>query len=333
MRVTIPQCFVAAVVFVLASRSAEASSSPCSPVKGQLTSLEGLVEIGYGSNNWQPGKLDAPLCEDDSIRVGPNSRAAIALIGNVVLRLDQNTTVRLVDLTDKPEERSVIDLIIGALHSFSRSPRKLAVNTPFINGMIEGTEFLTRVDPDHADITVFEGKVIAVNDQGSLALTQGESAAAQLGRAPQPRVLVRPRDAVQWALYYPPVIDFHTDEFSTAPGGQQNIRQSIEYYQTGNLQKAFEFLSTLPETITDPRLAAYRASLLLAVGRVDEANTDIRSILLLHPDDGNALALQTIIKVVQNEQEQALAIADRAVSASPDSPAVLLATLVTKTSH
>lgn len=187
---------------IAASQMAAASLPHCTPVKGQLTSVEGTVEIGYGGTDWQPGKLDSPLCEDDSVRVGANSRAAVSLIGDVVLRLDQNTTVRLIDLTEKKEDRSVIELLKGALQSLSRSPRKLAINTPYINGMIEGTEFLTRVEPGRADITVFEGKVIAQNDQGSLPLTHGQSAEAGPGQAPQPRIVVRPRDAVQWALYY-----------------------------------------------------------------------------------------------------------------------------------
>ena len=57
-------------------------------------------------------------------------------------------------------------------------------------------------------------------------------------------------------------------------------------------------------TIRDPRVFAYRASLLLAVGRVDEADADIERALRLDPNDSDALALQTIIAVVQNEQRQ-----------------------------
>lgn len=325
MRATFSQWLTIAIVFLLHNSFAVATASQCNPAKGQLSSLEGTVEIGHGGKEWQPGKLDAPLCEDDSIRVGPNSRAAIALIGDVVLRLDQNTTVRLVDLTEKPEERSVIELLIGALQSFSRAPRKLAVNTPYINGMIEGTEFLTRVESDRASITVFEGKVIAGNDLGNLALTHGQSAEALQGQAPQPRILARPRDAVQWALYYPPILDFRPDEFAATSDWQGNVRRSIEFYLKGNLQKAFELIASVPDTTADPRFFAYRASLFLAVGRVDKAAVDIERVLHLKPGDSNALALQTIIKVVQNQPGQALDVANKAVKFAPDSTAALMA--------
>ncbi|MGR9044778.1 MAG: FecR domain-containing protein [Gammaproteobacteria bacterium] len=325
MRVIFLRCYAVTCVFLLFSRLAVSGESSCSPVKGQLTSFEGAVEIGYGGKNWQPGQLDAPLCEDDSIRVGPNSRAAIVLTGDVILRLDQNTTVRLVELTEKSGQRSVIDLIIGVLHSFSRSPRKLAVNTPFINGMIEGTEFLTHVASDHADITVFEGKVVAINDLGRLSLGRGKSAEARLDQAPQAKVLVRPRDAVQWALYYPPVIDFHFDESMSVPAWRDAVGQSIEFYQAGNFQKAFELIAQIPETVTDPYFLNYRAALFLAVGRVEKASADIQRLLQTRPDDGNALAQQVLIKVVQNRQRQALALANEAVNTVPDSAAVLMA--------
>ena len=65
-------------------------------------------------------------------------------------------------------------------------------------------------------------------------------------------------------------------------------------------------LQNVPEDIRDPRFFAYRAHLLLAVGRVDEAGADIERALRLAPNDSNALALQTIIAVVQNEPDKAL---------------------------
>lgn len=77
--------------------------------------------------------------------------------------------------------------------------------------------------------------------------------------------------------------------------------------------------------MTDSRFLSYRAALLLSVGRVDKAHDDIDSMLRQKPDDGHALALQTIVKIVQNRQGSALEIAQKAVQASPNSPSVLMA--------
>ncbi len=153
----------------------------------------------------QRASLDSSLCQDDLIYVGENSRATVGLINEVVLRLDQNTTMRLVDVASQPEKRSLLELVVGAFKSFSRPPRTFAVNTPYLNGLIEGTEFAMRVEGDSSMTTVFEGKVTTSNPQGKLTLKRGESALAKAGKAPQPYIMVKPRDAVQWTLHFPPL--------------------------------------------------------------------------------------------------------------------------------
>ncbi|MGH8509000.1 MAG: FecR family protein, partial [Gammaproteobacteria bacterium] len=252
------------------------AAEACEQPAGRFASIEGAVEVqGAEGQGWQAAKLDHRLCEGDTIRVGEHSRAAVYLVNEAVLRIDQNTTMRLLDLSEKPEERSLLEIIKGAFNSMSRQPRRLTVNTPYLNGMIEGTEFLVRVEDDRATLSVLEGKVLASNAAGSLKVAPGESATAQAGQAPQLRTLVRPRDAVHWALYYPPVLTFRQDEFPPGPGWQGMVRRSTDFYSRGELGKALDSIATVPGTVSDPRFFAYRASLMLAVGRVDEANADI----------------------------------------------------------
>ena len=118
---------LAAALIVLTGQCAEA----CEPVVGKLASVEGSVEVQRsGQESWDKGKLDQPLCRGDTIRVGERSRAAVSLITEAVLRLDQRTTMRLLDVAENEKERSVLELIIGALQSFSHAPWELAVNTP-----------------------------------------------------------------------------------------------------------------------------------------------------------------------------------------------------------
>jgi Tfp pilus assembly protein PilF len=61
------------------------------------------------------------------------------------------------------------------------------------------------------------------------------------------------------------------------------------------------------------------------VGRVDEAGAEIERALRLDPNASDALALQTIVLVVQNEKDKALATAERAVSAAPTSSSARIA--------
>src|SRR5205809_1438098 len=216
-------------------------------------------------------------------------------------------------------------MVSGALHFFSRLPRNLEVNTAFVNAGVEGTEGLIQVEADRALVTIFEGRVLAANQAGSLRLTDGQSAVAERGQAPVLRTVVRPRDADQWALYYPPVTCFRPEDFRGAQPWEGMVRNSLESYMKGDYQGAFDALKGAPPDITDPRFFAYRASLLLGVGRVDEAGPDLDRALKLNPNYSDALALQSIVAVVQNDKERALGLANKAVAADPKSAAALTA--------
>ncbi|TVQ84597.1 MAG: TonB-dependent receptor, partial [Chromatiaceae bacterium] len=245
---------------------------------GRFVSLQGSVDVQPATGSqWRGTRLDDRLCEGDTIRVGLRSRAAVALINDAVLRIDENTTLQLVNVTDQAAERSWLQVIQGSIMSFSRKPKLLEVSTPYLNGSIEGTEFLVRVGDDETQLTVFEGRVIAGNDQGSMPVAGGATAVAAKGQAPQPRTLVRPRNAVQWSLYYPPVVA----------------------------------LGSGSDTATSPALQ--QAAELLAVGRVEEARASVEKAIAQGTDAGLAYALRSVIAVTQNDRAAALADAEKAV--------------------
>ncbi|NWG03182.1 MAG: TonB-dependent receptor [Syntrophaceae bacterium] len=270
------------------------SQERCKQWAGKVVSIQGTVQVRMsGETQWQSAKLNNTYCPGDTIRVLDKSRADVALINQPVLRLDQNTTLTLRGL--KEEKTSIVELIKGAAHFFSRAPKNLEVNTAFVNAGIEGTEFFIRVDDDKTFLSVFEGKVLASNEAGRLTVVSNQSAVAEKGKAPEFRVVVKPRDAVQWTLYYPPVIYVRPGE--PAPR----------------------------EDIGDPRYLTHRASLLISVGRVDEARADLDKALSIAPNNSDALALQSIIAVTQNEKDKALTLAKKAVEADPKSASARIA--------
>jgi tetratricopeptide (TPR) repeat protein len=289
-----------------------------------MVSVQGNVEVRRaGQTQTQPARLNETYCPGDRIQVGDKSRADIALVNQPVLRLDQNTLITLEGL--KGERASLIDMARGAIHFFSRLPRNLEVNTAFVNAGVEGTEGLIQVESDRTLITIFDGRVLAANPAGSLAITSGQSAVAVKGQAPVLRTVVRPRDAVQWALYYPPTVYFRPEDFRGTQPWEGQVRNSLEAYTKGDYQRAFDALKGAPPDINDPRFFAYRASLLLGVGRIDEAGPDLERALKLNPNYGDALALQSIVAVVQNDKDRALNIAQKAVTADPKSASALIA--------
>ena len=296
----------------------------CDPAIARMTSVQGnVVVLRSGQTQPQPAKLNETYCPGDRIQVGDRSRADVQLANQPVLRLNQNTLITLAGLKD--QRTSIIDMARGALHFFSRLSRNLEINTAFVNAGVEGTEGLVQVEADQTLITIFEGRVLAANPAGTLTLASGQSAFAARGQPPVLRVIVRPRDAVQWALYYPPVTYFRPEDFQGPEPWRAMVQKSLEAYDRGDYQAAFEAISTVPPDIREPRFFIYRAQLLLGVGRVDEASKDIERALSLRPNDPDALALQSIIAVVQNEKERALEIAQKAAAADLKSATALIA--------
>jgi tetratricopeptide (TPR) repeat protein len=309
---------VALAVALIIPLGSSAQAQSCEPQVARAVSVQGTVEMRRPpSATWQPVKLNDAFCPGDTIQVKERSRANVALLDQSVLRLNAGASITIE--APKDERTSVVDLARGAAHFFSRGPRSLDVKTPFTVAGVRGTEFFVGVEQDRTLLTIFEGTVAADSPAGSLVLASGQSAVAERGKAPVAQVVARPRDAVQWALYYPPVVYFHPDEFAAGPDWQGAVRTSLEASVRGDLQTAFDGIRGVPDTGPDARFFAYRASLLLAVGRVDEAGADIQRALQLRANDPNALALQTVILIAQNEPDRALQIAQQAVQAAPGS--------------
>ena len=83
------------------------------PVVGQLYSIDGKVEVRH-HGAWQPATLNQSLCAQDAVRTDSLSRAAVMLISEAVLRIDQDSTVVLTDVTTDRQKRSILDLTRGA---------------------------------------------------------------------------------------------------------------------------------------------------------------------------------------------------------------------------
>lgn len=196
--------FVAFAIGTL-PRTADATDN-CTPMVAQIVSVQGQIELlRVKQTQWQAARLDDKLCAGDTLRVAARGRAALRLQNQSVLRLDQATTLTLAGLDD--EKASLIDMLSGAIHVLTRTAKPFKVKTPFLNAGIEGTEFFVGLAQASTTVVVFEGKVSASNEQGNLLLADGEAAIAQKNQAPRKTLLIRPLDAVQWALYYPAVLD------------------------------------------------------------------------------------------------------------------------------
>ncbi len=304
--------------FLYASRAHAADESDTAVWVSRIVSIQGSVLVRRsGDTDWQPVQLNDTFFIGDQIRVQVNSRAGIRLSNDAVLRLDQNTTLVFIEI--ETQTTFVYRLVKGAVQFFSHWPRSLRILTPFVNGVVSGTEFFVRVDDDQTRIDLFEGRILAENTFGSLQLAAGESVTAEAGHAPQRQILVRPMDGVQWAMYYPPILAWGGN------GGSPDIGDTAALVNQGRISDALTRLEALGPQVQNARFFVFRAALRLHVGRVVEAEADIGLALELDPADGDALALQAVIAVVQNRKTDALRDAREAVRLDPRSASTHIA--------
>jgi tetratricopeptide (TPR) repeat protein/opacity protein-like surface antigen len=288
---TLLSCVLAAAV-----SSSAAFAQPCADA-WQLISAEGTVEVRRaGQSNWAPTERGDFYCLGDSIRAEAYSRAALLLPNETVFRLDQNTTITFI--TPRDQKRTWVDVIEGALHIISRDPTALGVLTPFANAGIEGTEFLVVVTEQETTVTVFEGEVAVSNAAGETSAGNGQRVSVRSGQSPLAQAVVRPRDAVQWTLYYVPIINQELPQADQAPSSRQE---------------------------RDPSFYTGRAARKLGVGRVDEARSDLEVALSLDSTNVEALSLQSIVALTRNDKDEALRLANQAIGQNPRSGSALVA--------
>lgn len=265
------------------------AASACKTEVARVVSIQGIIEVRRAQENaWQQAGMDIILCSGDMIRARSQSRAALRLSNDSMLRLDQKTSITFPQLQEE-KGTSLLDLLEGAIHIITRTPRPFKIRTPFANASVEGTEFFVGLKADSTEVVVYEGKVSVSNELGSLLLNDHEAAVTQKGQAPHKEIIIRPADAVQWALYYPAILNYW----------QRNENSA------GDLIR--------------------KASHLLSAGQAEEAKEVIRQILQLEPDNSAAHALLAIIAVVQNEKDRALELANKAITLDQRSAAAHLA--------
>ncbi|MEQ1560970.1 MAG: tetratricopeptide repeat protein [Methyloglobulus sp.] len=286
----------------------------CAQVYAQVVSLQGKLFYDPASKGeWQQAKLNDRLCEGGQIRVGPFSRATVLLPDGIINHLGEGSVLALNKIV--PGENTMLELFKGFVAVISRTPKRLTINTPIVNAGPEGTEFAISVDDNKASLWVYEGGVKFYNAKGSVYLKPGQGAQTLKGQAPQAKIDIKPQDAVNWALYYPPVLAY-PDAGTVIDSG---LRTAIQDYRQGHVDVALSQLDSLSAGQQTPYFYKVRGAMRLSAGQDQLALQDIESILAKNPNDAEALALQSVRALTQNRKDEAYALANKAVTANPQS--------------
>ena len=122
--------------------------------------MEGVVEIDTASG-WTAAFPGQTLCDGDIIRSSQFGRASVQVMDGTLLRVAPHSAIQLRAVHSGTD--SLYDIVVkvlkGMIHTISRDPRSLSIDTPFVNAGIEGTEFVVQVEPDAANVSVLEGEI------------------------------------------------------------------------------------------------------------------------------------------------------------------------------
>ena len=285
----------------------------CRSAFARIVSIQGTVEVlRSDSNDWaRVTQLDSSICPGERLRTGPQSRAALYLQPETLVRVDQNTSVTFSQTAGETLVEFVQEEVApvsasahacGAGYFVTRFPRKFRVKTPHLNAAIEGTEFLVAMRCESTELSVFEGKVLAtsagVNTFPSQSVVSGQTLTVGASEPPVIKLLIKPSDAVQWTLYYPPITPADAAVVENCLGVAPDDRAACSIAQVERLLRA---------------------------GRVDEAQANIGDALANAPYSSDAKALSSVISLVRNDKAEALRLAREAVHASPNSAPAWLA--------
>ena len=112
-----------------------------------------------------------------------------------------------------------------------------------------------------------------------------------------------------------------------APGGATapQFAESYVLFNQGDTAGAIERLERIAEPDRNADFYNTRASLLLHVGRADEAEQDISQALQRQANSSDALSLQTIIAIVKTDKAKAMELANQAIQSDQQSAAARIA--------
>lgn len=269
----------------------------------EVVALVGRGETrASGAPAWQPAALAQKLAGGADMRTLALSSAALLLADRTQIRMSANAELRL---CDAQAERSLLELIAGRLWARTkRNPANLQLQTPAALAVVRGTDWDVQVEEGgRTTLTVLSGQVEFSNAYGRVDLGPAEQGTAVPGQAPTKRLLVNPRERVQWVAAYPsdPV---HWEEFQRPglAGPLAAVRADVEAGRwararerllvldsgraggagvalaladlevaDGQLDAAQARLADAWSGTQDPRTAARRAELLMALDRSAEA--------------------------------------------------------------
>ncbi|RYF75241.1 MAG: hypothetical protein EOO29_24175, partial [Comamonadaceae bacterium] len=335
-------------------------AAPDAPA-AQIVALAGQGQTrAPGTEPWSPAVLAQQLRPGADVRTLALSSAALLLADRTQIRMAAEAQVRL---CESQPARTVLELAAGRLWARTKkTPAALQLQTPAALAVVRGTDWDVEVDAaGRTTLTVLSGLVELSNAQGSVQLGPAEQGTAEPGRVPVKRLLVSPRDRVQWVMAYPANVarwaEFQGQGISPAlaavradlqAGRWASAQQQLQAMAAqgvggavvdlaladldvlgGQIDAAQNRLDAAWQRTRDVRTAARRAELLMALDRQPEARRWIDTTRAAAPDAIELLLADGDWHRLDGQSDAALALYRTAVDRALTSAGATSATSAT----
>lgn len=281
----------------------------CATSAARIDSLEGQVQWqATGETQWHGAILGQTFCYGDTLIVS-EKRAVLRLSNNTLVRLNEHSSLKLIP----PDQSFWVELIDGAAHVLTRTPKSFTVKAPYVNAAVEGTEFLVSAQNGVNKVGVIEGKVRSGNAAGSVLLTQGQSTQTSgSNQAPGAPVQLKLNDFVSWAMYFPPL-----PNRLNVPA---DIKNHLDKGEDGEVIKQIT-----QDAQASAEMLSLGAALSLNRGQLPEAQALVERALKLSPKHPDAQAIAALIDLGRGESERGRQRAAQNVLDNPFNPTAIIA--------
>ncbi len=173
---------------------AQTGAAENSPVVAHVSLIKGDVSMERGdSNEWVAATVNTPLLTGDTIATGAGSRAEVQLDYSNVVRLDQNSEVKIADLT---ASRIQLQVSHGTadLAVLQGNQANAEVDTPnvAVEPLQDGTYRIDVNSDSLTLVTVRQGQAQISTPQGSTNLEEGQQITVEGSQNPQYRISTAP---------------------------------------------------------------------------------------------------------------------------------------------
>ncbi len=310
LRLVSRSLFVTALLIVatLLGRS-EASAAPLA----SLFSKEGVVEGQQPGATWNTVEVGKEFSESDSVRVGRIGRASIQFVDGGFIRLSNGSVLRFEGVRRETSSLGAkVSLDAGQAHFLNKlNGLEPEVTTPYVSAAARGTEFVVTVNSDNTTISVLSGSVLASNSFGTASARSGEQIFAAQGQPPLKRVLVDPREAVQWTLALP------SRSFLSESLPSSLLSECLQRYVSGNRAVLSDCPASLARSLfegielLDGGNVPRASQLFTQIASDQSANREVRAA---------AFSMLSLLAVLSNQDVGAQQNLTQAQSLEPESP-------------